>query len=175
MPNLDDVRIMIPRVRRALDATSPSASAASAFSDDQIKDMTADSIGMLMMIGGNDFPFTLNVSTRNVITNYPEEYTTDPEFPIEVQNVVAYQVAIEQAVSELKDLKTKEKIADEGSSWEYEKSSTVIREKIRSLQDLRDRALARLSRENFPVDTFINILGERDLATDTLVEPYYYD
>jgi len=175
MPNLDDVRILIPRIRRALDPSAPSATAASGYADDQIKDLAADAIGMLVMVGGTDFPFTLEVSSRNIVTNYPEEYITVPELPIEVQNLVAYQAAIEQCVSELKDLKTKEKISDEGSSWEWEKSSAIIRDKIKSLQDMRDRALARLSRENFATDIFINILEERDLQVDRLIEPYYYD
>ena len=174
MPDLDDVRIMIPRVRRALDPVSPSATAASAYSDDQIKDIVADSVGMLIMIGGSDFPFTLNVESRASGTNYPEEYTTDPELPIEVQNVVAYQAAIEQCFGELRELKTKEKISNEGSEWSWEKSASIIKEKIRSLQDMRDRALKRLNSENFPVDVFVNMLEVRDETLNRQMEPYAY-
>lgn len=174
MPTPDDVRIMTPRVRRALDPGVDAASAASAYTDDMIKDITADAVGELILCAGDAFPYSLVVSSADA-SGFPVEYITVPELPIEVQNLVAIQAAITQTIKDLHDVKTSERISDEGSTWEYSLSPTIFRDKLKTLQDQLKCAIDELKSSNLPLDRFINTLEQRDETTSRLVEPWYYE
>jgi len=167
---------MIPLVRRALDPGVASAFAAANYTDDMIKDVTADAVSNISLCVGSDFPYTLSVTQRNAITNYPEEFDVSPEMPYEVQVLVSIQAAINACVGTLNELKTKESIKDEGSDWSYEKSSAVIRDKLRALMADRDNAIKNLKQvAGGNLEVFVNTLDARAPELNRQIEPWFYE
>jgi len=172
VPNLDDVQILIPRIRRALEPGVASASAAVTYTDRMITEIAADAIGELMLIGGDAFPFTLNVAGRDV-NNYPSAWTTSPALPEEIMSLVAIQAVVGQLYGEIRDLKTSETIANEGSRWEYTRSVTLLKDRLATLMRDRDLILAKIERLNPTLDQFVNLVKARAPQTQADVEGFY--
>lgn len=180
MTDLADVRIFIPRIRRELDPGVAYASAAPAYSDDMLKHVAADAVGELRLIGGDAFPYALNIASATPPSAYsPDqwEYYTDPEVPLILHNLVAIQAALGQLYRDAQDFKTSEKIKDEGSSWEVAKSATLMKERINAMLQRRKEILEQLryAAPQLVTDTFVNLLEERAISLDPFIEPYYYD
>ena len=180
MPDLADVRIFIPRIRRELDPGTATASAAPGYTDDMLKDVAADAVGELYLIGGSAFPYSLNIASATPASAYAPndwEYYTDPEVPIILHNLVAIQAALTQLYRDAQAFKTQEKISDEGSAWEVQRSATLMRDRINAMLQRRKEILAQLAYANpeLVTDYFVNMLEERSLNLDRVIEPYYYD
>lgn len=180
MTDLADVRVFIPRIRRELDPGVAYASAASAYTDDMLKDVAADAVGELYLIGASTFPYALNISSATPASAFtPDqwEYYTDPEVPLVLHNLVAIQSALTQLYREAQQFRTKESISDEGSSWEIQRSSQLMKSRIDALLQRRKEMFDALTRDNpsLITDTFINTLEERSNHLDRIIEPYYYD
>ena len=77
-----DIRVMVPRVRRALEG----AGAPPVLTDDAIKDLTADAIAEVILYTGGVFGHELVVTARDDATNAPTEYATDPELTLSEQS-----------------------------------------------------------------------------------------
>ena len=180
MTDLTDVRIFIPRIRRELDPGVASASAASEYSDDMLKDVAADAIGELSLIGGPSFPYVLSVASGTPPSaTAPQnwEYVTDPEIPLILYNLVAVQAALTQVYNDAQTFKTQEKITDEGSSWEYQRSSTLVKARIDFLLKRRQEILDRLMYEipQIITDVFVNSLNDWSDGLDSIVEYKRYN
>jgi hypothetical protein len=180
MADLADVRIFIPRIRRELDPGMPLASAAAEYSDDMLKDVAADAVGELYLIGGTAFNYSINIASATPASAFsPDqwEYYTDPEVPLPLHNLVAIQAALTQLYRDAQAFKTQEKISDEGSSWEVQRSATLMRERINAMLRRRQEILEQLKYENpqLVTDAFVNLLQERTPSLDVFIEPYYYD
>lgn len=180
MPDLADVRIFIPRIRRELDPGTPIASAASAYTDDMLKDVAADSVGELYLIGGPAFPYSLNIASSTPASAYtPDqwEYYTDPEVPLVLHNLVAIQAALTQLYRDAQQFRTVEKVADEGSSAEIQRSATLMRDRINAMLQRRKDILEQLSYQypQFAETGFVSLLEERSAQLDRFIEPYFYD
>jgi len=180
MADLADVRIFIPRIRRELDPGTPLASAAADYSDDMLKDVAADCVGELYLIGGSAFPYTLNISDTTPASAFtPDqwEYYTDPEVPIVLHNLIAIQATLTQLYRDAQEFRTAEKISDEGSSWEVQRSATLMKERINAALRRRMDILDQLKYENpqLVTDYFVNTLEERSNQLDRFIEPYFYD
>lgn len=159
---------MIPQVRRALDPGVALASAASGYTDDMLAAIIADASCELLMIGGSDaFPFTTTVASASVY-GYPSEWLIDPAPPMEIQALIATQAALGQVFNELRGLKTRERISNEGATWEYEKSSTILRDKVALLRYQRDKALELASRVVPSLDVLVDLMAYRapTISTD---------
>lgn len=174
-PGLNDIRALIPRVRRALDgpsASGPEAPSAT-LTDDQLTALIADAIATVIFYTGGLFGHELNVTERDVTYGAPTEWTVDPPLSEAEATVIVAQAALDHFFSYVATLKVSETITDEGQEWSYSISSTLLAERIKQLTRARDVALDQVAAAH-PVPTaFISFLHERDRRTAELVEPFY--
>jgi hypothetical protein len=145
-----------------------------------LKDVAADSVGELYLIGGPAFPYALNIASATPASAFtPDqwEYYTDPEVPLPLHNLVAIQAAITQLYRDAQEFKTQERISDEGSAWEVQRSATLMKARIEAMIQRRKAILDQLQYENpqLITDGFVNLLQERTPGLDMFIEPYYYD
>lgn len=172
---INDVRVLIPRVRRALDGPAASSSAApsSSYDDEALKTLVADAIGEVIFFTGGVFPHKLNVAARDDVYGAPTEWTIDPPLSEAEAGVIAAQAALNTYFFSLRDLKTSETIQDEGQQWSYSLSATLIRDQMQYLMALRDKALEQIKAEqSAALDTYISFIHERDVLASTYVEPW---
>lgn len=172
--DLKDTRVLIPRVRRALEgpeAVSGSAAiAAGSLSDDSINGVIADAIADVIFYSGGLFGHTLNVEERDADYLAPIAWTVDPELTQPEATVIVAQAALNYFFSWAKTIKTSEEITDEGQTWKYSLSATLLNEQIKALREARDRALEQL--EEGTNDDWINTIALRDAQTSALIEPW---
>lgn len=173
--SLADVRVMIPRVRRALEgpgSTGPLADSA-VLTDDQVTALIADAIADVILYSGSAFGHELVVTSRDAHYMAPDAWEVDPEFSQPEQSVIVAQAALGYFFHQLKDLKVSEEISDEASTWKYQLSSTLIRDQMKMLQDARDRALTAVElAASVGLDVYISYLEERDSIASRLIEPW---
>ena len=176
--DLRDTRVLIPRLRRALDgpeATS-SGSVAATLSDDQLNAIGADAIGSIIFYSGNLFGSTLEVSQRDPVYQSPVSWRTEPALSEPKVTAVVSQAALDYFFMKLSsgDMgKTMERIADEATSWEWQISATAVAERLKQLRADRDRALEQLTEEGEEADTsWVSFIAERDAWSSRLIEPY---
>lgn len=174
--DLRDTRVLIPRVRRALQGPHASGSAAidNDLSDEETNALIADALADIILYGGgeNVFGHRLEVAARDEAYMAPIAWMTDTPLTEYEGSVVVAQTALNWFLNYAQTLKTSEKIADEGQSWEYEIAATVITQQIKALREDRDRALEALKGKNIVTDDYVNFLAERDYKTDVLIEPW---
>lgn len=174
--DLRDTRVLIPRVRRALQGPHASGSAAVAndLSDEETNALIADALADIILYGGGEdvFGHKLEVAARDDVYMAPIAWTTDTPLTEYEGSVVVAQAALNWFLNYAQQVKTSEKIADEGQSWEYEIAATVITQQIKALREDRDRALEMLRGQRTVTDDYVNFLQERDYKTDVLIEPW---
>jgi hypothetical protein len=154
----EDIRVLIPRVRRAVEGVG----APEDLSDDEIKDLVADSIADVILYTGGMFGKDLLVTERDDTTHSPVEYATSEPLTLPEGSMIAAQAALTAVYTQLHELKVQETIRDEGQEWSYSLSATLLRDRIKQLQDARDRALEVIASYTSSV-AFINLWRERDL------------
>ena len=103
-----DIRILVPRVRRAL------GPAAADLSDDAVKDAVADAIADVLLYTGTIFGKTLTVTDRDEATGAPSEYETSEELSLAESSVIAAQAALNHFFHIMQAQKISERISDEG-------------------------------------------------------------
>lgn len=174
-PEPNDVKVLIPRVRRALDgpaATSPDAPS-NTYTDEELKSLIADAIGEIIFFTGGLFPHTLNVKTRDATYGAPDQWTVDPPLDEGEAAVVAAQAAINTYFFSLRDMKTQETISDEGQTWSYTVSATLVRDQLQYLMALRDKALEQIkAQQSAALDQYVSYIHERDVLASAYVEPW---
>lgn len=164
-----DVRVMVPRVRRALE----NAGAPTTLSDDELKDRVADAIAAISLYTHGSWGKTLTVSEVDD-DNVPVEYEVDPALTLEEQTVIAAQAALDWFFLGLVNKKMSERIADEGTSWEYTLSPNLVRDALKTLQGERDKALAAIEDDTGPLDHYESFLAVRDQAAAAVLEPWVF-
>jgi hypothetical protein len=176
--DLRDTRVLIPRVRRALQGPQASGLTAEAneLSDDEANGLIADALADIILYGGGEevFGHQLVVSARDEDYMAPIAWMTDTPLTEYEGSVVIAQAALNYYLNFAKTLKTSERIADEGQEWEYQIAATVITQQIKALREDRDRALEALRGRNVVTDDYINYLQVRDSYTDSLIEPWAF-
>lgn len=162
-----DIRVLVPRVRRALDVDTAT------LSDDQIKDLVADALGALILYSGSVFGRTLS------ITDYddgdpaiPAEYAIDPDLTLPEQTAVASQAALDYFFHRFSGLKIMERIGDEAQTWEYQRSAQLLREQFKQLIEARDKALEAIARSGAPLAGYTSFLAVRDPYVSAMIEPW---
>jgi hypothetical protein len=169
-PNANDVRVLIPRVRRAIDgpAATGSAAVSSTLDDEQVTDAIAE----IIFYTAGAWSHALNVATRDVLYGAPTAWTVDPPLEEAEATVVTAQAALDYYFHQLAETRISETIRDEGQEWSWATSAAAVSERIAELRAARDRALD-LVRAAKPVGVaFVSFLAERDGYTAALVEPY---
>lgn len=169
-----DVRVLIPRVRRAVDgptAESPAAVSAT-LTDNQIKDLIADAVADVILYTGGLFGKALNVTARDEFYQAPTEYQTSEELSLNEVAVITTQTALTYHFNRLRDMKVSERIANEAQEWEYSISANTLRDYLKALQDARDKALDSLKANNAALDSYESFLAVRDAGTSLAIEPW---
>lgn len=172
-----DLRVMIPRCRRAIDgprATS-SASVAATLSDSEILGLIADSTAnVILLTGGSQvFGYMLEPSHYDPFYKAPDQWVTNAPLSPEAQDVVIAQAAIDFYADKLRrDPYTAETIKDEGQEWSWERSANLLQLQLKLLADVRDKALEMLQRIKAPLDSYISSVAERDKLAAVYLEPW---
>lgn len=171
-PDLTDVRVMIPRVRRSLEGPTASASGVSSIDDEQYEALIADAVADIILYSGGLFGHTLEVVERDEAYGAPTRWRTGDVLSEDEVTVIVAQAALNYFFHQFREAKTSEKIADEAGSWEWTKSAAALSEQIRSLREARNNALAILTRLHPALDQYVNLLEARDVVIDRQIEPY---
>ena len=173
--DLRDTQVLIPRVRRALEgpeaAMGASAVAAGDLSDEQMNAVIADAIAEVIFYSGGFFGHTLEVTDRDADYMAPIAWLVDPEMTDAEATVVVAQAALNYFFTWATELKTSQRIADEGQEWEYSLSAQVLVEQIKALREARDRALEQLTYDDAN-DDWISTIQMRDAQTSAIIEPW---
>jgi hypothetical protein len=157
VPPAEDIRVLVPRVRRAVEGIG----AAEQLSDDDMKDLVADAIADVILYTGGVFGKDLLVIDRDATTGVPLEYATSEPLTLPEGSVIAAQAALTAVYTQLGNIKVSETIRDEGAEWSYTLSATLLRDRIAQLQSARDLALEALASHSSSV-AFIDLWHERD-------------
>lgn len=163
------IRELVPRVRRAVEGPVPLPNP---LSDDVLKDMVADALADVILYTGTAFGKKLAVTARDPDTNAPSEYETSEELTLEEQAVIAAQAALNYYFFTMAGQKTAERISDEGGSWEWQTSATLLRDMFAALKEARDKALEALRSADAPLDTYASFLAVRDAEVARCIEPW---
>lgn len=166
---ITDIRVLVPRVRRAVEGPVPLASP---LSDDVLKDMVADALADVILYTGTAFGKTLDVTATDTDTGAPSEYATSNALSLQEQAVIAAQAALNYYFFTLVGQKTQERITDEGGDWEWQKSANLLRDLFNALKDQRDKALEALRAQDAPLDTYASFLVVRDAEVARCIEPW---
>lgn len=174
-PDLTDVRVLIPRTRRALEGPFGSASgmAGATLSDTQVEALVADAIAEVILYTGGLFGHQLIVAERDDNYGAPVKWRTDEQLTEAEGTVIVAEAALGHFYSTVKDMKVQESIANEGQSWSWSMSANAVTEWLKMLRDRRDSALAIVAQLNgIVIDGFVSYLAVRDAAVSAYVEPY---
>ena len=163
---LTDIRVLTPRIRRALEGTG-----APVLTDDQVKDITADAMSDVTLYLGSVFGKQL-VVTDTDDNGAPTEYATTEELSLQEGSVIAAQAALDYFFFQFAGMKVSEQIADEASTWEYALSPQLLSNQLKLLQQERDKALEALSGNMDPLDGFMDFVFARDAVTARMIEPW---
>jgi hypothetical protein len=173
--DLRDIRVMIPRARRALDGpeATGSASVSAKLSDDQLTAVIADAIADVIFYSSGAFGKKLEVVERET-GGYmaPIAWRTSEELAEEEQTVIVAQAALNYFFSALTTTKTGETLKEADREWSWQTSASAVAERVKELRAQRDRAIELLSQEGFVAEAWINTLAVRDYQTDVLIEPW---
>lgn len=167
-----DTRVLIPRVRRALEGPAAASGAVGALTDDQVNAVIADAIASIIFYTGGLFGHELVVEERDATYLAPIAWSVDPAMEEAEQTVIAAQAALDYFFDFARGAKVSERIADEGQEWEYSFSATLLNEQLKALREARDQAIERLSEANPAMDTWVNFIEVRDAQTAAIVEPW---
>lgn len=162
----EDIRVLVPRVRRAVEGVGQPAE----LTDDDVKDLVADAIADVILFTGGVFGKELLVTDRDGATNAPSEYATSEPLSLAEGSLIAAQAALTAVWQSMRELKVQETIRDEGQEWSYTTSATLMRDRWKMLLQMRDEALDQL-RGALPV-SFVSFLHERDRYVAQIVEPF---
>lgn len=170
-PDVNDITVLIPRVRRAIEG--PMASGADSLSDDELLTVVADAIANVIFYAEGAFQHSLDVVDRDEQYNAPISWTVNPPLDEAEASVIAAQAALDYYFFSLRNLKTQETIKDEGSEWSYSLSATLLRDQIALLRAMRDRAIEALEAEaDIGTTAYFSFIQVRDSTTSALIEDY---
>lgn len=173
--DLRDTRVLIPRLRRALDGPNATASgsASSSLSDEQLNAIGADAIGSVIFYSGSLFGAQLAVSERDPQYMSPIAWMTEPALTEPQVTIIVAQAALDYFYYQFSSTgagKTQELIADEATRWEWQTSPQALVERLRGLRADRDRALEQLTTESEEADTsWVSFIHSRDYDMDRWV------
>lgn len=167
-----DVRVLIPRVRRALVGPQGSGFVTSDLNDSDTTAVIADAIADVILYTGSVFGKELEVTERDNYYQSPIAWRTSQALEEHEASVIVLQAALNYIFRLLETLKTSETIRNEGQEWSYTISSQALAERVKELRAARDAALQRVELSGGGVEAWVNLLLVRDQYTDALIEPW---
>ena len=150
-----DIRVLVPRVRRALDVD------ATRLADDDAKDLVADAIADVILYSGGLFGKDLIITERDD-AGVPSEYATSDELTLPEGSLISAQAALNWFFHRFNEASVSEKIGDESVTWERQRSATLLKAQFDLLTKQRDDAIAILTAEGAPLDSFQRFCATRD-------------
>lgn len=169
----EDVRGLVPRVRRAIEGPIPLTSGA--LDDAQVEALAADCIADIILFTEGLWGHQLSVSEKDPITEYPLHWSIDPELSLAEESLVASQAAVQYFIYTVKNGKTMERIRNEAREWEWQKSPTLLKDWFAELVKARDAALATVMATNPPMARYASILAVREPLAAARLEPWSPD
>lgn len=166
MATATDIRVLVPRVRRALDL------APEQLADDDAKDVVADAIADIILHTGGLFGKQLLITHRDD-AGAPDEYETSDELTLAEGSLVAIQAALNYFFHKFASLSVSEKIGDESVTWERQQSANLLRDQFKLLVDQRNAAIEAVKDEGAPLDGFESFLAVRDPYMARCLEPWF--
>lgn len=164
-----DIRILVPRVRRALEG----AGTPEVLTGDAIKDIVADAIASVILYSSGSFGKDLNVTDTDEDTGAPSEYETSEALTLAEQTMIASQAALDYFFFQYGGVKISERVTDEGSTWEYGLSATLLRDQLKHLIAERDAALEEVSADSgASLEKYSSFLQVRDAVVAERIEPW---
>lgn len=171
-PDPANIRVIVPRIRRAVEGV---VQAKWTLTDDEVKDVAADSFADILLYNGGDvFGKTLVVLETDPVRGSPTEYATSSPLELSEVALVATQAALNYFFFRFSDVKTSVTIADEASNYSYERAPTLIAAQLKLLQDQRDKALEAVSIREGVLDSYTSFIAVRDTMTARYIEPWVW-
>jgi hypothetical protein len=167
--DLRDTRVLIPRIRRAIEGAGVTAKA---LEDEAVNGLIADAVANIILFTGGLFGHQLNVLERDETYMAPTAWQVDPALSEAEGSLIAIQCQLDYLYQDLKSTKIQETIRDESSEWSYSLSATALGEILKALRAQREEALQQIGEQNGALDAWVNTLMVRDAWTDSLIEPY---
>lgn len=164
-----DVAELVPRVRRAIEGPASTPETPGALSEEQITAITADAIASVIFYTDGRWGFTLS---GNGDTSNPE-WTIAPDPSLPEQTVIVAQAALDYFFFEFSTVKTRERLSNEATEWEYEQSAQLLTERFKLLIGERDKALEVIEGlRRGTTARFASFIAVRDAQTSALIEPW---
>lgn len=164
-PTPTDIRVLVPRVRRALDVKPEQ------LADDDAKDLVADAIADLILYTGGLFGKDLLVTERDD-ADVPKEYQTSDELTLAEGSLVATQAALNWFFHRFNETSVSERIGDESVTWERSRSARLLQDQFKLLIDQRNAAIAQVTDAGAALDSYVSFLEVRDPYTARLIEAW---
>jgi hypothetical protein len=169
-PDLTDLWVLVPRTRRACEGPFGPPRDKRPLTDMQIYELTADACAEVILFTGKLFSHELLVKQRDPLGGFPTRWRTDSKLSEWETAFIANQAALNYYYHLFRELRTSEKIQNEGTSWEYTISANVIKGYLETLMANRDLALKAMMEIHPVIDRFASIIRVRDQATVTVLE-----
>lgn len=168
-----DIKVLIPRTRRALDGPTATSSAAvgATLNDNQIKGLVADAIAEVIWYAP-EWQRQLVATSTDPDYGAPDEWSVTPDLSEPEQTVIVTQAALNFFWQQFRNLKVAETIVNEASTWTYQLSANLLVEQFKHLVATRDTALQRILAVNPVIGEYISFLELRDARTASLIEPW---
>jgi hypothetical protein len=164
-----DVRELVPRVRRAIEGPVPLDTGA--LSDDQLLALTADCIADIILMTVGKWGHTLYSTSTDPATGVTE-YEVDPPLSLPEQSMVAWQAAVSYFFFRFAGGRTSERTRQADVEVEWAMSAQVLRDWLNYLIGQRDTALAVVQQANPVMARYASILEVRDRVASVLLEPW---
>lgn len=170
--DLTDLRVLVPKGRRACEGPFGLPNGLPPLSDEQVYQMVADACSEVQLLTGTLFGHELAVKKRDPLRGFPTDWKTDAILTESEGAVIVTQAAINFVYHLFREAKTSETIKDEGQEWTWEKSANLMVLQVKQLTEARDKALEMLERTNAPLDMWISSVAERDKLGAMYLEPW---
>lgn len=172
-----DTRVLIPRVRRAIEGpdapTGSAAVAAGGLTDDQVNAAIADAIAGISFYSEGLFGHELIVAERDPDYLAPIAWLIDPALSAPEETVIVAQAALDHFFNTAKGMVVSQEITDEGQTWKWSKSASMLTDQLKSLREDRDRALDLIAQAGISLaDDWISTIAMRDAQTSAIIEPW---
>lgn len=171
-PDPKDLRVVIPRVKRAL--MGPARLNQDKLTDSEIYALAADAAASAIMLCGGSGPFGSELigSGHDPIYGAPTVWKTSVALSFAAQEILANEAAIMWFFHQVRDEKISQRIQNEGREWEWAKSSTLLRDHLKSLTDRRDLLLQGMLADAPVVARYVSYLQVRDREVAARIEPF---
>lgn len=171
-PDLTDLRVLVPKARRACEGPFGLPAGFPALTDDQVYAIVADACAEVQLLTGTLFGHELHVKRRDPLRGFPTAWNTNAILSESEGAVIVTQAAINFVYHLFREAKTSETIKDEGQEWTWDRSANLMVLQVKQLIEARDKALEMLERIHAPLDSYISSVAERDKIAAVYLEPW---